>query len=164
MRSVFTQEAPTDSHAVSSSISDMITKVVRPLLDEIFFLASRSPILAYKKIDALLQHYQTGSTDEKAAILEHIATNYHPDERAVSAQAQQLSSTNFVKDCARLHASTTPKYAELFRLIGRQPDGVRSLVHLRSDLLQLLPEMGTSRICATLTSGSFQTRVIMPNE
>ena len=55
-----------------------------------------------------------------------------------------MTPSNFLEQCARIHACTEPKYAELFRLIGRQRDGVRLLVHLRADLLEFLPQMDSS--------------------
>lgn len=57
---------------------------------------------------------------------------------------QKVASTNFIERCHRINSLTEPKYADLFRLIGRQPDGVRSLVHLRADLLRFLHEIGLS--------------------
>ncbi len=64
----------------------MINNIVRPLLDEIFYLGSRSPILAFKKIGKLLQQYHTSNKNDKIAILEHIAKVYHPDEQKVVVQ------------------------------------------------------------------------------
>lgn len=124
----------------------MITNLVRPLLDEIFYLGSRSPILAYNKIGTLLQQYNTSNQQDKMAILEHIAKVYHPQEEKVRAQIQKFTSEKFIENCERIHLVTEPKYAELFRLIGRQPDGVRSLVHLRADLLKFLPEIGSNEM------------------
>ncbi len=122
----------------------MIINRVRPLLDEIFYLGSRSPILAFKKIGELLEQYNTSNKHDKIAILEHIAKAYHPDEEKVRTQIEKLTSTNFIENCERIHLATEPQYAELFRLIGRQHDGVRSLVHLRADLLKFLPEIGSN--------------------
>ena len=119
----------------------MIIHRVRPLLDEIFYLGSRSPILAYKNISSLLQQYQTSNKQEKINILEHIAKVYHPDQVKVQTEIEKRSNSNFIDSCERIHSVTEPKYAELFRLIGRQPDGVRSLVHLRADLLKFLPDI-----------------------
>ncbi|CAF1302618.1 unnamed protein product [Adineta steineri] len=119
----------------------MISKIVRPLMNEIFYLGTRSPILAYKKIETLLQQYNTSAKHDKIAILDHIAKAYHPDQEEVTSQIQRMTSSDFIKNCERIHTCTEPKYAQLFRLIGRQPDGVRSLVHLRADLLRFLPEM-----------------------
>lgn len=64
----------------------MITNLVRPLLDEIFYLGARSPILAFKKIGTLLQQYDTSNKQDRIAILEHIAKTYHPDEQKVTSQ------------------------------------------------------------------------------
>lgn len=116
---------------------------IRPLLNEIFYLGSRSPILAFPRISTLLQQYNTSNNQEKIAILEHIAKVYHPDQGKVRSEIEKQSTTNFIDSCERIHASTEPKYAELFRLIGRQSDGVRSLVHLRADLLKFLPEFSS---------------------
>lgn len=60
--------------------------LVRPLLDEIFYLGSRSPILAYKKIGKLLQQYNTSNKQDKIAILEHISKDYHPNEEKFTSQ------------------------------------------------------------------------------
>jgi len=65
---------------------EMLTKIVRPLLNEIFYLSSRSPILAFKKIGTLLQQYNTSDKHDKIAILEHIAKVYHPDEEKFASQ------------------------------------------------------------------------------
>ena len=64
----------------------MITNTVRPLLSEIFYLASRSPILAFKKIESLLHQYKTSDQQNQIAILEHIAKDYHPDQQQVNSQ------------------------------------------------------------------------------
>jgi ABC-type multidrug transport system ATPase subunit len=72
--------------------SEMITNIVRPLLDEIFYLGSRSPILAFKKIGLLLQQYNTSDKQNKIAILEHIAKVYHPEEEKVRLQVGDLIS------------------------------------------------------------------------
>jgi hypothetical protein len=69
-----------------SFLSEMIKNIVRPLLDEIFYLGSRSPILAFKKIGMLLQQYNTSDKNNKIAILEHIAKEYHPNEEQVASQ------------------------------------------------------------------------------
>ncbi len=64
----------------------MITNIIRPLLDEIYYLSSRSPILAFKKIEKFLQQYNTSNNHDKIAILEHIAKVYHPDEQQVASE------------------------------------------------------------------------------
>lgn len=64
----------------------MIIKTVRPLLDEIFYLGARSPILAYKKVEQLLKHYNTSDKNNKIAILKHIAKAYHPHEDNFASQ------------------------------------------------------------------------------
>lgn len=115
---------------------------VRPLVNDIFYLASRSPILAYKKVESLLEHYKNSDKPHKIAILDHIAKEYHPDEQQIENQLRKepMEPNHFIQACTHLHTATEPKYSELFRLIGRQPDGVSSLVHLRADLLRYLPE------------------------
>ena len=64
----------------------MIKNVVRPLLDEIFYLGSRSPVLAHKKVASLVHQYETSDKPDRLAILEHIAHVYHPNEHDVLAQ------------------------------------------------------------------------------
>ena len=64
----------------------MNAKIVRSLTNEIFYLASRSPILAYKKIGTLLQQYNTSDKPDKVAILSHIAKDYHPIEPDVTSK------------------------------------------------------------------------------
>lgn len=70
---------------------EMITNTVRPLLNEIFYLGSRSPILAFKKIESLLHQYKTSDHQNQIAILEHIAKEYHPDQQQVNAQVNYSS-------------------------------------------------------------------------
>jgi hypothetical protein len=60
--------------------------MITTLLNEIFYLGSRSPILAFKKIGRLLQQYNTSDKNNKIAILEHIAKEYHPNEEKVALQ------------------------------------------------------------------------------
>ena len=92
---------------------------VRPLVNDIFYLASRSPILAYKKVASLLDHYKTSDKTHKIAILDHIAKEYHPDEQQIENQLRKepILSTHFIQACAHLHTAIEPKYSELFRLI-----------------------------------------------
>jgi len=125
----------------------MITNKIRPLINEIFSLNMRSPILTYKKVGALLQQYTTSDKQEKIEILKHIAQTYHPDEQTVRAQVslnrtENLSTKDWIQTCTQIHDCTTPQYMELFHLIGRQPNGVSSLVHLRADLLKYLSDIG----------------------
>lgn len=68
----------------------MITNTIRPLLEEIFFLGSRSPILALKKVEKLVHQYQKSDHHNKVAILEHIAKTYHPNEEAFTAQVLEF--------------------------------------------------------------------------
>ncbi|CAF2588357.1 unnamed protein product [Rotaria sp. Silwood2] len=119
----------------------MIMNKVRPLLNEIFYLGSRSPILAFKKVETLLDQYETSDKDNKIDILKYIAKTYHTPEENFASQIQKMTSSNFIESCERIHLYTEPKYAELFHLIGRQPDGVHSLVHMRADILKFLPEI-----------------------
>ncbi|CAF3017145.1 unnamed protein product [Rotaria socialis] len=119
----------------------IITKTVRPLLEEIFYLGARSPILAFKNVEKLLKQYDESDKQNRIAILKHIAKTYHPQEENFPSQIQKMTSSNFIQTCENIHSYTEPKYAELFRLIGRQPDGVHSLVHLRADILKFLPEI-----------------------
>ncbi|CAF5036965.1 unnamed protein product [Rotaria magnacalcarata] len=119
----------------------IITKTVRPLLEEIFYLGARSPILAFKNVEKFLKQYDESDKQNRIAILKHIAKTYHPQEENFPSQIQKMTSSNFIQTCENIHSYTEPKYAELFRLIGRQPDGVHSLVHLRADILKFLPEI-----------------------
>ncbi|CAF4809103.1 unnamed protein product, partial [Rotaria magnacalcarata] len=73
--------------------------------------------------------------------LKRIAKTYHPQEENFPSQVQKMTSLNFIQTCENIHSYTEPKYAELFRLIGRQPDGVHSLVHLHAYILKFLPEI-----------------------
>ncbi|CAF1025323.1 unnamed protein product [Rotaria sp. Silwood1] len=115
--------------------------IVRPLLNEIFYLGARSPILAFKKVETLLDQYEISDKNNKIDILKYIAKTYHPPEENFASQIQKMTSSNFIKSCEQIHSYTEPKYAELFHLIGRQPEGVRSLVHMRADILKFLPEI-----------------------
>ena len=60
-------------------------------MNEIFYLASRSPILAYKKIETLLQQYNTSEKSDKVAILSHIAKDYHPAEHDVTSKVRECA-------------------------------------------------------------------------
>ena len=64
----------------------MIANGVRPLLNEIFYLGSRSPILAFKKVESFLHQYKTSDQQNQIAILEQIAKEYHPDQPQVVSQ------------------------------------------------------------------------------
>ncbi|CAF1269899.1 unnamed protein product, partial [Rotaria magnacalcarata] len=108
----------------------IITKTLRPLLEEIFYLGARSSILVFKNVGKLLKQYDESDKQNRIAILKRIAKTYHPQEENFPSQIQKMTSSNFIQTCENIHSYTEPKYAELFRLIGRQPDGVHSLVHL----------------------------------
>ena len=85
---LFFRSTSQQTHIVNISLCflDMIKNVVRPLLEEIFYLGSRSPVLAHKKVASLLHQYETSDKPDRIAILEHIAKAYHPDEHDVLAQ------------------------------------------------------------------------------
>lgn len=71
----------------------MITNKIRPLLEEIFSLNTRSSILTYKKVETLLQQYTAGEKQERIDILKHIAKTYHPDEQTVRRQVGMKRAT-----------------------------------------------------------------------
>jgi hypothetical protein len=80
----------------------MITNTVRPLVNEIFYLGARSPILAFKKVGSLLQQYNTSDKHDKISILEHIAKVYHPDEEKVTSQVRHAIQCYDVRSIAIL--------------------------------------------------------------
>ncbi|CAF5208650.1 unnamed protein product, partial [Rotaria magnacalcarata] len=64
----------------------IITKTVRPLLEEIFYLGARSSILVFKNVGKLLKQYDESDKQNRIAILKRIAKTYHPQEENFPSQ------------------------------------------------------------------------------
>ena len=81
---------------------EMIPNIIRPLLNEIFYLGSRSPILVHHKVQNFLQQYQLSEKSTKIALIEHIAKEYHPDETQFRTEVRsRLDATRTLFDLHR---------------------------------------------------------------
>ncbi|CAF4336921.1 unnamed protein product, partial [Rotaria magnacalcarata] len=70
----------------------IITKTVRPLLEEIFYLGARSSILVFKNVGKLLKQYDESDKQNRIAILKRIAKTYHPQEENFPSQPDGVHS------------------------------------------------------------------------
>lgn len=79
--------------------SEMNPNSVRPLLNEIFYLASRSPILVHQKVQKFIENYQNSDQKSKLKMLENIAKEFHPEEKdfrsKVKTKRTKIEKENF---------------------------------------------------------------------
>ncbi|XP_043484772.1 malonyl-CoA decarboxylase, mitochondrial-like isoform X2 [Leptopilina heterotoma] len=98
------------------------------------------------KIKSLCYTYSLFSKSEKNDFLNFLATSYGVDHTLICKTAEKLSSTDPINQnhlIARersLRNLLTPPYHWLFIRMGRLENGVKFLVDLRTDTLQLISE------------------------
>ncbi|XP_012261945.2 malonyl-CoA decarboxylase, mitochondrial-like [Athalia rosae] len=99
------------------------------------------------KVQALCNTYKGLSQDEKKTFLRTLATGYAVDHKVVHQMAMRLvqdekqDQRQIISTERILSNSLTPLYQWLFLLTGRLKNGVKFLVDLRTDVLELMLEL-----------------------
>jgi malonyl-CoA decarboxylase len=85
----------------------------------------------------VLDIYETLSREEQLIFFEALAEDFGPDEALFEAAVEEWRQTGSETAATDLHFASEPKRQELFRRLNRAPDGTRTLVNMRADLLKL---------------------------
>jgi hypothetical protein len=137
--------------------------VIRQTVKEIIDLSSKSAILADSKSKQFCQHYNnlakqaindTSARQESFKVLEILCKEHGIKADLLHSQIQSLSTRcqnspdefkanfkhlNYEKLAARLR----PEYYSLFQNLGRVTDGVKTLVKMREEVLNMLQDSST---------------------
>ncbi|XP_044576283.1 malonyl-CoA decarboxylase, mitochondrial-like [Cotesia glomerata] len=147
-------------HIIKAALSDSASKHLNPpkntlhapinedLVDEIFKFKETniSNWIIENKVELLCCLYKNLSIESKQDFLWALALKYAVDHKHIQNLADKISSTqeeNYQKLLTReniLKKALTPRYHWLFVLMGRLEGGVKFLVDLRTDVLELLSE------------------------
>ncbi|QIB35488.1 malonyl-CoA decarboxylase [Ancylobacter pratisalsi] len=87
----------------------------------------------------ILDRYTRVKPAEGLAFFEALARDFGPDRARLDAAIQTYARTGSPLDAAEIHVASEPRRQELFRRFNLAPGGTRSLVHMREQLMQVLP-------------------------
>ncbi|CAG7837537.1 unnamed protein product, partial [Allacma fusca] len=100
-----------------------------------------SPIIVEKSIKDLCMTYNDAEPEDKFKFLEDLARNFATDKGSVNEAASSLLSCDDDKDRFKLEeqlrSCLIPDYHWVFLQIGKLDNGVKFLVDLRSDIIDL---------------------------
>ena len=88
----------------------------------------------------VIEAYETLSPDQRPAFFAALAEKFGPDEALLKAAVEEWQDTGAETAATEIHFASEPKRQELFRRLNRAPNGTRTLVKLRADLLKLARE------------------------
>src|SRR5579884_3763381 len=88
----------------------------------------------------VIQAYESLAAEERPAFFEALAEKFGPDDELLKAAVEEWQETGSETAATEIHFASEPKRQELFRRLNRAPDGTRTLVKLRADLLKLARE------------------------
>lgn len=88
----------------------------------------------------LLRHYHLLEDDEqRLAFFRYIAKRFEPDEAALQAAARAYADTPSPETLKDLQDAVESARQEFFRRLNLAPGGTAEIVHMREDLLRLMP-------------------------
>ncbi|XP_049528665.1 malonyl-CoA decarboxylase, mitochondrial isoform X6 [Dermacentor silvarum] len=105
------------------------------------------------KLKTFCSAYRQGTKVQKAEFLQFLAKEFYIDRQQFEASARSyLEDTQNepafrFRDEERLGALLTPKYVSFFHILGRSEGGVKFLVDVRGDLLDLILLLQTENPC-----------------
>jgi len=104
------------------------------------------------KVKILCYNYKSLFKPHRESYLRVLATNYAVDHQKIHKAMNQLKdlepgSLGSLKAEEQLKVVLTPQYSWLFKYIGRLENGVKFLVDLRTDLLELLSQTDSKDHC-----------------
>ncbi|XP_071957194.1 malonyl-CoA decarboxylase, mitochondrial-like [Antedon mediterranea] len=105
-------------------------------------VGSQQPWVSEEQVGNFCQRYQKLGVKEKAEVLlflsERCGVNHSDAMSAASVLAAAKDDPSIFTYEHRLQESLSPKYSHLFTMISRTPNGVKFLVDMRSNILDLL--------------------------
>jgi len=84
----------------------------------------------------VIEAYETLRPQEHLPFFEALAERFGPDEALLDAAVEEWRQTGSEWAATEIHFASEPKRQELFRRLNRAPNGTRTLVKLRADLLR----------------------------
>ncbi|XP_078699894.1 malonyl-CoA decarboxylase, mitochondrial-like [Branchiostoma floridae x Branchiostoma belcheri] len=138
-----------------ATISQMVTEIIGPKEAGL-----KKPTIPEGKTRHLCDVYRSLSPEDKATFLRVISQQFGTDHDEVLKaaeglpQAKEKSEGALLKAEERLQAALVPRYHDLFVQIGRLEGGVKYLVDMRADTLDLLTTVKDSSVSAELRSFS----------
>ncbi|KAM9503040.1 malonyl-CoA decarboxylase, mitochondrial-like [Salvelinus alpinus] len=124
------------------SMEEILTRVVVPL--PTYETREKSPPLPESNSVEFMHFYRSLEKEEKSQLLAKLSHDFGVDHKGVSELAGKLLDTQ-QRDLAtilqvedRLRYSLTPRYKQLLNHISRVELGVKFLVDLRADLLEII--------------------------
>ncbi|CAH1227619.1 MLYCD [Branchiostoma lanceolatum] len=123
----------------TATISQMVTEIIGPKEAGL-----KKPTIPEGKTRHLCDVYGSLSTEDKATFLRVVSRQFGTDHDEVLKaaeglpQAKEKSEAALLKAEERLQAALVPRYHDLFVQIGRLEGGVKHLVDMRADTLDLL--------------------------
>lgn len=103
-------------------------------------LSYRGDATALAMAHQILGRYNSSSQEEKTAFFKYLANDLSPDFEKLSALAQQLNKAPKSKGYKQLLATLNGGRNMLFELLNIPGSGTQSLVKMRTELLDLLPD------------------------
>uniref|UniRef100_A0A3Q2P0Q9 Malonyl-CoA decarboxylase, mitochondrial n=1 Tax=Fundulus heteroclitus TaxID=8078 RepID=A0A3Q2P0Q9_FUNHE len=134
------RSAPT--RRASSAMEELLARVAVPLPS--YETRDKSPPPPESTSLEFMNFYRGLEKEDKAGFLSRLSQDCGVDHRAVSDLAAKLLDTQrrdqatILQAEDRLRYSLTPRYKQLFSHVSRVPGGVKFLVDLRADLLEIL--------------------------
>lgn len=129
------------------SMEDILTRVVVPL--PTYETREKSPPAPESNSVEFMHFYRSLEKEEKSQLLATLSHDFGVDHKGVSELAGKLLDTQ-LRDLAtilqvedRLRYSLTPRYKQLLNHISRVEGGVKFLVDLRADLLEIISSKGS---------------------
>ncbi|XP_078619044.1 malonyl-CoA decarboxylase, mitochondrial-like isoform X1 [Branchiostoma floridae x Branchiostoma japonicum] len=129
----------------TATISQMVTEIIGPKEAGL-----KKPTIPEGKTRHLCDVYNSLSTEDKATFLRVVSQQFGTDHDEVLKaaeglpQAKEKSEGALLKAEERLQAALVPRYHDLFVQIGRLEGGVKHLVDMRADTLDLLSSVKDS--------------------
>ncbi|XP_055790304.1 malonyl-CoA decarboxylase, mitochondrial [Salvelinus fontinalis] len=129
------------------SMEDILTRVVVPL--PTYETREKCPPPPESNSLEFMHFYRSLEKEEKSQLLATLSHDFGVDHKGVSELAGKLLDTQ-LRDLAtilqvedRLRYSLTPRYKQLLNHISRVEGGVKFLVDLRADLLEIISSKGS---------------------
>ena len=82
--------------------------------------------------------YSNMEDHERVSFFEMLDSKFGPDEQAIVAAADKFKASRGVDDYLALSKAIEPARQKLFRRINIAPNGIKAIVRMRADLLQIL--------------------------